>query len=52
MPIVTKLMRVVPFREEFPPINSHGPSMRWSCEIMEQIKYIISPFEEDPKTPK
>ena len=40
MPMVTKLARVVKYLEELPPINSHDPSRRWSCEITWQMKYI------------
>ena len=32
-------------------INSHDPSMRLSCEITWQVKYIISPPVADPWTP-
>ena len=49
--MVTKLVRVVTYREELPPINSHDPTMRWSGEVTLQIKSIISPLAEDPWTP-
>ena len=39
MPIVTKLIRVVRYREELPPINLDDPSMKWTCEPLLQIKY-------------
>ena len=36
----------VAFSEQLPPVNSHNPSKRWSCEFTWQIKY-ISPLAED-----
>ena len=39
MPMVTKLIRVMRYREELPPINLHDPSMKWTCEALLQIKY-------------
>ena len=47
MPTVTKLFRVVTYCKEFQPANLYDPSVRWSCEAMQQIKYIISPHTED-----
>ena len=47
MSMITKLTRVVTYREELPVNNLHDLSMSWSYEIMKQIKYIISPLAED-----
>ena len=44
MPLVTRLFKLVTYREELPPMNSYDPSMRWSYEVTRQIKYIISPL--------
>ena len=33
MPIVTKLVRMVTYREELPPINLHDTSIWWSCDV-------------------
>ena len=51
MLMVTKLVRVVTYCKELPPINSHDPSVRWSCEVASQFKSIISPLAEDPWKP-
>ena len=40
MPMVTKLFRVVTCGKELSPINMHDISMKWSCWVMWQIKYI------------
>ena len=48
MLMVTRLMRVVTYRKDFPTINSHDPSVWWSYEITWQIKYITSPPAETP----
>ena len=40
MPMITKLVRVVTYCKELPPINSNDSSMRWFCEVTWQIKYI------------
>ena len=45
--MITKLARVVTYREELPLNNLHDLSMIWSYEITKQIKYIISPLAED-----
>ena len=45
--MITKLARVVTYREELPLNNLHDLSMIWSYEITKQIKYIISPLVED-----
>ena len=47
MYIVTKLARVVTYCKELPTRN---PSMRWSCELISQIKFITIPFTKDPWT--
>ena len=51
MLMVTKLVRVVTYRKYLPPINSHYPLRKWSCEIKSQIKSIISPLAEDSWKP-
>ena len=51
MSMVTKLVTLVIYWKELPPINSNEPSRRWSFEITRKIKYIISPHAEDPWTP-
>ena len=51
MLMVIRLIRVVTYCNEFPPINLHDPSMRWSCEVMWQIKYTISLTAVDPWIP-
>ena len=33
MLMVIKLVRVVTYREELPPINFHDSSVRWSVEV-------------------
>ena len=50
--MVTKLVKVVTYSEELALIDLHDPSMRWSCEVTWQIKYIISSLAEDPWTQK
>ena len=42
-----KLIKIVTYFEEFPPIYLHGPSIRWSCKVKRQIKYIISSLVGD-----
>ena len=37
--MVTKIVKMVTYSEEFPPINSNDPLMRWSCDVRWQIKY-------------
>ena len=48
MAMVTKLVRVVTCHKELPLVNSHDLSMRWSCEVICEIKCILSRFTEDP----
>ena len=45
--MITKLARVVTYREELPLNNLHDVSMSWSYKMTKQIKYIISPLAED-----
>lgn len=52
MPTFSKLIREVVFSEQLPPVNSHNPSKRWSCEFTWQIKYIIFPLAEDSSNTK
>ena len=40
MPVATKLITVVAYREELPYINLNDPLIIWSCEVTWQIKYI------------
>ena len=42
MLMVTSLVRKVTYGNVLSPINSHGPSIRWSYEVTDQTKYIIS----------
>ena len=51
MPLVTKLVRMAVYPRELPPINLHNPSMTCPFEITWQIKYILTPLEEDSWTP-
>ena len=47
--LVTRLIRVVTYRKEFPPINLHDPSTQWGGHLWEvtwQIKYISRPPED------
>ena len=44
-PMVTKLVRVVTYRKDSPPIKSTDPLITWSFELTWQIKRI--PFAED-----
>ena len=46
--MVKSLISIVKQNKEFPPRNLHALSMKWSCEVTWQIKYIISPPAEDP----
>ena len=48
MLMVTRLIRVVIYQTELAPKSLHGPSMRWSCEVMWQIKYVKSVPAEGP----
>ena len=41
MLLVIRLNRVVTYSKELPPLHLHDPSMRWSCKVKWQIKYII-----------
>ena len=40
MPMVTKIFRVVTYRETVPPINLHGTSMVWFCEFQDKYTYL------------
>ena len=51
MPMVTKFVRVVTYGEELPPIHSHDTSIRWSCGVTWQVKYIMSLLPEDICSP-
>ena len=44
--MVINLVRRVSYHEEFPTKHSNDSSLRWSCEITWQIRYIISPLAE------
>ena len=46
MPIVAKIVWVVTYRKKLPSVNSHDPSIRWSCEVMPQIKVSGSPCDD------
>ena len=48
--MVTRPIRVVPYHKELPPINLHDYSQSGSCEVMKQIKCIISPPAEEQWT--
>ena len=48
MLMVTRLIRVVIYQMELAPKSLHGPSMRWWCEVMWQIKYVKSVPAEGP----
>ena len=45
--MVTKLVKVVLYCKELLPINSHDLLLRWSYEVMSQVKSVISPLVED-----
>ena len=51
MPMATKLGRVLTYDEELLPISSNDPSIKWSCEITRQNKYVISPLALGQWTP-
>ena len=40
MPMVTKLVKVMKYREELSPINLHDFSIRWSCEVTLQLNLL------------
>ena len=48
MHMVKRLIRVVTYQKELPPKNLNSLSIRWLCEVIGQIKYILSPPAEDP----
>ena len=48
MLMVTRLIRVVIYQMELAPKSLHGPSIRWWCEVMWQIKYVKSVPAEGP----
>ena len=41
------LDKLVTYYEKLPHITPLDPSITWSCEVMQQIKYIISPLSQD-----
>ena len=51
MLMIGNLIRVVIYHKELPPVYSHDPIMRWLCEVISQIKYIITPPAENPRIP-
>ena len=52
MSMATKLGRLVTQRdEELPPITSHDHLIKWLCEVMWQIKYIIYLLPVDQWSP-
>ena len=46
MPLTTKLSKMLDYIELLPPIESHKPSMMWSCKITWQTRSIISPLPQ------
>ena len=44
--MVTKLSRVVTYCEGLPLIQLQGPLGMWSCDIISQIKNVISPLSQ------
>ena len=50
MPMVTKLVMVMKYREELSPINLHDLSIKWSCEVTLQLNLLYLDLQKTHDT--